>query len=74
MRALRKRRELKPVVNRTATIASKDILVLSTLRNERVRLPYFLRYDRNLGVGHFLLVDNGSDDGTREYLAAQEDV
>ena len=74
VRALRKRRELKPVVNRTATIAPKDILVLSTLRNERVRLPYFLRYYRNLGVGHFLLVDNGSDDGSRDYLAEQEDV
>jgi glycosyl transferase family 2 len=74
VRALRKRRELSPVVDRTETIKSNDILVMSTLRNERVRLPYFLRYYRNLGVGHFLIVDNGSDDGTREYLAEQDDV
>ncbi len=74
VRALRKRRELKPVVDRTATIQPKDILLFSTLRNERVRLPYFLRYYRNLGVGHFLFVDNGSDDGTQAFLAEQEDV
>ena len=71
---MRKRRELTAVVNRTATIQPQDILLISTLRNERVRLPYFLRYYRNLGVGHFLFVDNDSDDGTRELLAKQEDV
>lgn len=47
---------------------------MSTLRNERVRLPYFLHYYRDLGVGHFLIVDNDSDDGSREYLESQEDV
>lgn len=47
---------------------------MSTLRNERIRLPYFLHYYRNLGVGHFLIVDNDSDDGSREYLESQEDV
>ncbi len=44
------------------------------MRNEKVRLPFFLRYYRNLGVNHFLIVDNDSTDGTREYLAAQPDV
>lgn len=44
------------------------------MRNERVRLPYFLRYYRNLGVSHFLMVDNGSDDGSAEFLAKQDDV
>jgi len=74
VRALRKRRELTFVVDRTETIRSRDILVLTTLRNERIRLPYFLRYYRALGVNHFLMVDNDSDDGTREYLAEQPDV
>ena len=36
--------------------------------------PTFLRYYRKLGVQHFLMVDNGSDDGSRDYLAKQEDV
>ena len=71
---MRKRRELTSVVNRTDKITPDAILVFSTLRNERVRLPYFLRYYRNMGVDHFLIVDNGSDDGSAEYLREQEDV
>ena len=51
-----------------------DILLFATLRNERIRLPYFLKYYRNLGVNHFFMVDNGSDDGSREYLEKQSDV
>ena len=49
-------------------------LCFVTLRNERVRLPFFLSYYRDMGVDHFLIVDNGSDDGSREYLLQQEDV
>ncbi len=74
IRAIRKRRELTAVADRTRSIGSGAILVFSTLRNERARLPYFLRYYRDLGVGHFLIVDNGSDDGSREYLLDQPDV
>ncbi|MES2665684.1 MAG: glycosyltransferase family 2 protein [Pseudomonadota bacterium] len=69
-----KRRDLKPVADHTALIAPEDVLLLATMRNEKVRLPFFLRYYRNLGVNHFLIVDNDSTDGTREYLAAQPDV
>ena len=71
---MRKRRELRAVANRTASIRSDDLLVFTTLRNERVRLPFFLQYYRNLGINHFLIVDNDSDDGSREYLAEQPDV
>ena len=74
IRAFRKRRELTALADRTRSIGSEDILVFSTLRNERIRLPYFLRYYRDLGVEHFLIVDNGSDDGSREYLLEQADV
>ena len=74
IRAFRKRRELKPVVSRVSAIEPDQILLFSTLRNERVRLPFFLRYYRELGVNHFLIVDNDSDDGSREYLAEQPDV
>jgi glycosyltransferase involved in cell wall biosynthesis len=74
LRAWRKRRDLVPVADRTAAIAPDDILAAVTLRNERVRLPYFLAYYRRLGVRHFLIVDNGSDDGSRAWLEAQPDV
>ena len=74
IRAFRKRRELTAVTNRTASIRSDNILLFSTLRNERIRLPFFLQYYRGLGVNHFLIVDNGSDDGSAEYLKDQPDV
>ncbi len=50
------------------------ILGAATMRNEMVRLPFFLEHHRKLGVEHFLIVENASDDGTREFLADQPDV
>jgi hypothetical protein len=73
-RAFRKSRELRVVADRTAHIRGKDIIVFSTLRNEYTRLPYFLDYYREMGVNHFVVVDNDSNDGSREYLAEQPDV
>jgi len=74
LRCLRKGRDLHPVNDRTSAIAPDDILLLSVVRNEKIRLPYFLEYYRKLGVGHFLFIDNNSDDGTSEFLSAQPDV
>ena len=74
IRALRKRRELRAVADRSSQIRPGDILLFSTQRNEGVRLPYFLQYYRNLGVNHFLIVDNDSDDQSLAYLAGQSDV
>lgn len=56
------------------TLGDDEIVVVSCMRNEGQRLPYFLDYYRRLGVTRFLLVDNDSDDGTREFLAEQPDV
>jgi glycosyltransferase involved in cell wall biosynthesis len=74
IRALRKRHQLTAVTNRTDNIAGTDILAFVTLRNEIDRLPGFLAHHRRLGVQHFLIVDNGSDDGSERFLAAQCDV
>jgi hypothetical protein len=74
LRALRKRRELRAVANRTRAIQPHDLLLFSTQRNERIRLPFFLDYYRRQGIGHFLIVDNDSEDGTGAYLADQPDV
>ncbi|MCV2892559.1 glycosyltransferase family 2 protein [Lentibacter sp. XHP0401] len=74
IRAFRKRRELKAMSDRTSQVKPDDILCFSTLRNERVRLPYFLKYYRDQGVDHFFIVDNDSSDGSLEYLMEQPDV
>lgn len=73
-RAWRKHFELTVVADRTANIRPGEILLFSTLRNEDIRLPYFMEYYRKLGISHFLMVDNNSDDGSGEYLREQPDV
>ncbi|WP_209834477.1 glycosyltransferase family 2 protein [Ruegeria sp. HKCCE3926] len=74
LRCLRRRRELKPVSNNTQAIRRDDILLMSVVRNEKIRLPFFLEYYRKLGINHFLFVDNNSDDGSFEFLKEQADV
>lgn len=74
LRCLRKRHQLKPIRDNSAAIRPDDVLLVSIMRNEKIRLPYFLSYYRDLGVNQFLIVDNNSDDGTGEYLADQPDV
>lgn len=74
IRAFRKRRELRALSDRTEQIRRDDILLFSTQRNERVRLPYFLKYYREMGVSHFFIVDNDSNDGSLDYLLKQPDV
>lgn len=74
IRALRKSSELTTLQDNTRSIGPSDILLVSTMRNEQIRLPYFLDYYRKLGVDHFLFVDNGSEDDTAQYLKGMADV
>ena len=52
----------------------EDVLACTVVRNERFQLDDFLAHHRALGVTRFLFVDNGSTDGTVEFLNAQSDV
>ncbi|MGY4801015.1 glycosyltransferase family 2 protein [Teichococcus aerofrigidensis] len=51
----------------------REIRLFAKIRNEAGRLPAFLDHYRNLGVGRFLLIDNGSDDGSVDFLRQQPD-
>ena len=73
-KALRKRRELRARRDRSNLIRPDDILCFVTLRNEADRLPYFLDHYRDLGVDHFLVVDNNSEDGSDRILLDAPDV
>lgn len=74
LRALWKRRELDCVSLKAKNLRRDAIVLFATLHDERIRLPYFLQYYRDLGVDHFFIVDNDSQDGGREYLSQQPDV
>jgi glycosyltransferase involved in cell wall biosynthesis len=50
-----------------------EIRAFMTVRNEMLRLPQTLHHHRKIGVPRFFLVDNGSTDGTREFLLTQPD-
>ncbi|MDP5219426.1 glycosyltransferase family 2 protein [Ruegeria sp. 2205SS24-7] len=73
-RSLRSRHHLRALADRTKKIKPDDILLVATMRNEITRLPHFLDYYRTLGINHFLIVDNDSDDGTTGLLRDQPDV
>lgn len=73
-RSFRSRHQLNTVIDRTQRISGADIILVAVQRNEAGRLPHFLRYYRALGISHFLFIDNGSDDGSAEFLAEQNDV
>ncbi|MBY6056527.1 glycosyltransferase family 2 protein [Leisingera daeponensis] len=73
-RALRARRQMQKIADRTLQIPRGGVLVFTVLRNEITRLPYFMEHYRRLGAVHFLMVDNSSDDGSAEFLAVQPDV
>jgi hypothetical protein len=73
-RSFRSRWQIKRVIDVTSTIDTDDVLLFATVRNEIERLPHFLNHYRTLGVSHFLIVDNVSDDGSKAFLEGQPDV
>jgi Glycosyl transferase family 2 len=55
-------------------IPESGVLCMALAHNEAKRVADFLHHHRALGVAHFLILDDGSSDGTYEYLRAQSDV
>lgn len=73
LRSVRKSFQLKKLVIRLDKADRNSTLLFATVRNEMPRLAQFLTHYRNLGIGHFCFVDNGSSDGGCEFLARQND-
>lgn len=65
---------LRCLDTKSIDIKPGEIIVFCCVRNELLRLPYFLEYHKTLGVDRFIFVDNGSIDGTVDFLLSQADV
>ena len=50
--------------NRTIPNNSSEIRAFVCMRNEALRLPYFIEYYASKGVSRFFFIDNGSTDGS----------
>ena len=55
---------IKNLGSRNLIPERKEIRLFAIMRNESLRLPYFLEYYKNLGVDRFFLIDNNSTDGS----------
>jgi hypothetical protein len=69
--------EINPELKRLDTHPIPDdrseIRLFAVMRNEMLRLPYFLDYYRRAGVKRFFIIDNDSNDGGVDYLLTQTD-
>lgn len=65
---------LKRIDSNRLDAAVPGVPLFTCVRNESLRLPYFLNYYRTLGVTRFFIIDNGSSDGTVAFLDSQPDV
>lgn len=65
---------LTPVRRSTAPVAQSDVVLICVTRNTFKYIRSFLEHYRRLGVARFAVVDDRSDDGTREILLDAPDV
>lgn len=66
--------ELITDLDKACRVLTQNLCVIAVMRNEMIMLPHFLSHYRKLGVKSFIITDNCSDDGTREYLLKEPDV
>lgn len=60
--------------NEVGQESSRPIFLICVFRNEAILLPYFIQYYKRLGVTHFIMIDNASDDEGAAYLSGLNDI
>lgn len=55
-------------------VACDDPILLCNVKDDLRRMQMSVEYHRKLGISHFAVLDNGSTDGTLEWLLQQPDV
>ena len=62
------------VVRKSSPCAEENPIVVLCIKNDLKRIQMLVDHYRNLGVEKFAFMDNGSDDGTFEWLIDQSDI
>jgi glycosyltransferase involved in cell wall biosynthesis len=70
----RSARSMKNVDPRPIPIASQEIRLFMTVRNESLRLPFMLQYYFSRGVDRIFVVDNNSSDNTADIVRAEKNT
>ena len=60
--------DMKLIINGIPNSNPQDPTIISVLKDEIIRLPYFLKYYKNIGIKHFIMIDNDSKDGSFQFL------
>ena len=68
VRKLISKMKLKMVSNTKIPSSKDEIRLFAIVRNEELRLPYFLKYYEKLSVDRFFFVDNASNDETLDII------
>jgi hypothetical protein len=64
---------MKNLSNKELIHSPNETIVFACIRNEVIRLPYFIDYHKKLGIKKFVFVDNNSNDGSTNYLLKRDD-
>ena len=62
------------VVRKTAPCSQENPIVVLCVKNDLRRIQMLVEHYRSLGVEKFAFMDNGSEDGTFEWLLEQPDI
>jgi len=60
--------DLKIIIQGIPNINPQDPTLIAVLRDEIIRLPFFFKYYKNIGIKHFIMIDNDSSDGSFQFL------
>lgn len=55
-------------------ISKSDIVMICVLKNDLTKIQNYIYHHRKIGVDKFVILDNNSSDGTKEWLLEQDDV
>ena len=59
---------MKLIKNFNKPSDTDSIIVICVIRDEELLIPAFLNHYRKLSATHFIFIDNGSEDGSLDYL------